>query len=90
VRQGIAHAQQHARPIPELLLPEEPHHTQFLRRVLTVAVLRTPFHIRPWIRIRPHTSTKGVGYMAWGYTKMNLATGIEGYRERAPRASTGS
>ena len=29
----------------------------FLQRLLAAAVLRTPFHIRPWIGIRPHTST---------------------------------
>ena len=34
----------------------------FLRRLLTGAVLRAPLHIRPWIGIRPHTSTKGMGY----------------------------
>jgi rhamnogalacturonyl hydrolase YesR len=55
----------------------------FLRRLLTAAVLRSPFHIRPWIGIRPHTSTKGMGYMAWGYTKMYALTGTENYRRRA-------
>ena len=57
--------------------------THFLRRLLTAAVLRTPFHIRPWIGIRPHTSTKGMGYMAWGYVKMYALTGDESYRRRA-------
>jgi rhamnogalacturonyl hydrolase YesR len=55
----------------------------FLRRLLTAAVLRTPFHIRPWIGIRPHTSTKGMGYMGWGYVKMYSITGTEDYRRRA-------
>jgi polysaccharide biosynthesis protein VpsJ len=57
--------------------------THFLRRLLTGAVLRVPFHIRPWIGIRPHTSTKGMGYMAWGYVKMYALTGEEAYRSRA-------
>jgi rhamnogalacturonyl hydrolase YesR len=57
--------------------------THFLRRLLTAAVLRTPFHIRPWIGIRPHTSTKGMGYMGWGYVKMYALTGTESYRQRA-------
>jgi len=57
--------------------------THFLRRLLTGAVLRVPFHIRPWIGIRPHTSTKGMGYMAWGYLKMYALTGEEAYRSRA-------
>jgi glycosyltransferase involved in cell wall biosynthesis/rhamnogalacturonyl hydrolase YesR len=55
----------------------------FSRRLLTAVVLRTPFHIRPLIGIRPHTSTKGMGYMAWGYTKMYALTGSEHYRQRA-------
>jgi rhamnogalacturonyl hydrolase YesR len=38
-----------------------------LERLLTAAVLRSPFNIRPLIGITPHTSTKGMGYMAWGY-----------------------
>jgi rhamnogalacturonyl hydrolase YesR len=55
----------------------------FFRRLLTAAVLRVPFHIRPWIGIRPHTSTKGMGYMGWGYVKMYALTGEENYRRRA-------
>ena len=57
--------------------------THLLRRALTAVVLRTPFHIRPWIGIRPHTSTKGMGYFGWGYAKMYAATGDESYRRRA-------
>jgi rhamnogalacturonyl hydrolase YesR len=55
----------------------------FLRRLLTGAVLRVPFHIRPWIGIRPHTSTKGMGYMGWGYVKMYALTRDEAYRGKA-------
>jgi rhamnogalacturonyl hydrolase YesR len=54
--------------------------SQFLQRLLTAAVLRAPFHVRPWIGIRPHTSTKGMGYMGWGYVKMWALTGDENYR----------
>jgi len=57
--------------------------THFLRRMLTASVLRTPFHIRPLMGIKPHTSTKGMGYMGWGYVKMYAATQDERYRERA-------
>jgi hypothetical protein len=57
--------------------------THILRRLLTAAVLRAPFHIRPWIGIRPHTSTKGMGYMGWGYVKMYGLTGNQEYRLRA-------
>lgn len=55
----------------------------FLRRLLTAIVLRTPFHIRPLIGIRPHTSTKGIAYMGWGYVKMYALTKDETYRRRA-------
>lgn len=48
---------------------------QPLERVLTAAVLRTPFNIRPLLGIRPHTSTKGMGYMAWGYLRRYRAFG---------------
>ena len=41
--------------------------SMLLERILTASVLRTPFNIRPLLGIRPHTSTKGMGYMAWGY-----------------------
>jgi len=55
----------------------------FPRRLLTAIVLRVPFHVRPLLGIGPHTSTKGMGYMAWGYVKMFALTGEERYRERA-------
>ena len=55
----------------------------FLQRLLTASVLRTPIHIRPWIGIRPHTSTKGMGYFAWGYTKMWALTSDVSFRHRA-------
>jgi rhamnogalacturonyl hydrolase YesR len=54
-----------------------------LRRALTAVVLRTPFDIRPWIGIRPHTSTKGMGYFGWGYVKMYAVSGHVSYRHRA-------
>lgn len=55
----------------------------FLKRLLTGAVLRAPLHIRPWIGIRPHTSTKGMGYMGWGYAKMFKLAGADHFRSRA-------
>jgi len=57
--------------------------SHFLRRCLTAAVLRTPFHIRPWIGIRPHTSTKGMGYMAWGHVKMFALSKKQMHLQRA-------
>src|SRR5436190_10195003 len=56
---------------------------QFLCRLLTAAVLRTPIHIRPWIGVRPHCSTKGMGYMAWGYVKCFAETSDERFAAKA-------
>lgn len=55
----------------------------FPKRLLTAVVLRFPFHIRPWIGIRPHPSTKGMGYMAWGYTKRHAQTGDGRFADKA-------
>jgi rhamnogalacturonyl hydrolase YesR len=57
--------------------------THLLRRLLTAVVLRSPFEIRPWIGIRPHTSSKGMGYMGWGFIKMHAATKALHYRRQA-------
>jgi hypothetical protein len=54
-----------------------------LERALTAAVLRVPWNIRPWIGIRPHTSTKGQGYVAWGSLRLWQATGELPHRQRA-------
>jgi glycosyltransferase involved in cell wall biosynthesis len=54
-----------------------------LERALTAAVLRSPFNVRPLIGIKPHTSTKGMAYMAWGYLRRFQATGKPHYAERA-------
>jgi rhamnogalacturonyl hydrolase YesR len=56
---------------------------QALERVLTAAVLRTPFNIRPLLGIAPHTSTKGMGYMAWGYLRRFETTGDSRHGQRA-------
>ena len=53
-----------------------------LKRVLTAVALRVPFNIRPLIGIPPHTSTKGMGYMAWGYARLYVRTGDTHYAER--------
>lgn len=55
----------------------------FLKRLLTGGVLRAPFNIRPWIGIKPHVSTKGMGYMAWGYLKRHKVTKDARYAARA-------
>jgi rhamnogalacturonyl hydrolase YesR len=54
----------------------------FLERLLQQSVYRAPFNLRPIYRIQPHTSTKGMGYMAWGYLKMYALTQDTRYRDR--------
>ena len=44
---------------------------------------RSPFNIRPLLGIKPHVSTKGMGYMAWGYLKLYVGTGDPSYAARA-------
>ena len=65
------------------------HHLTFnnllLERFLQQSVYRAPLNLRPLLGIRPHTSTKGMGYIAWGYLKMSRITGEARYRERALR-----
>jgi hypothetical protein len=45
-----------------------------MERLLTAAILRAPINVRPLLGIRPHCSTKGMGYMAWGYLKRYRVT----------------
>src|SRR5215470_17041278 len=56
-----------------------------LERALTAAVLRSPFNIRPLLGIQPHASTKGMGYMAWGYLRRFQATGFTTRAGRIPQ-----
>jgi hypothetical protein len=55
----------------------------FPMRILQQVVLRAPFNIRPFIGIRPHESSIGRGYMAWGYLHMYSRTGAAEYRDEA-------
>ena len=54
-----------------------------LERILTASVLRVPYEIRPLLGIKPHISTKGMGYMAWGYLRRYKQTGAAEYATRA-------
>ena len=54
-----------------------------LERILQQSVYRAPINLRPLLGIKPHASTKGMGYMAWGYVKMYRLTGQSVYAERA-------
>ena len=57
-----------------------------LERLLQQSVYRAPFNLRPLYGIKPHTSTKGMGYMAWGYLKMYALTKNMSYRDRCVRS----
>ncbi len=56
---------------------------RLLDRLLMQAVRQNPVNLRPLLGIRPLESTKGRGYMAWGYLDMFKATADPTYRERA-------
>jgi rhamnogalacturonyl hydrolase YesR len=47
---------------------------QFAERVLQQTVRQCPFNLRPLFGILPQESTKGRGYMAWGYLMLYRAT----------------
>jgi rhamnogalacturonyl hydrolase YesR len=55
----------------------------FAERVLTQFLRRCPVNLRPFIGIKPQDSTKGRGYMAWGYLAMLKVTGNSQYKEKA-------
>ncbi len=55
----------------------------FLERILMQLVRQSPINLRPLLGITKKESTKGRGYMAWGYLAMHQATGEPAYREKA-------
>lgn len=55
----------------------------FFERLVTASVLRVPFEIRPLLGIKPHRSTKGHGYVAWGCLRLYRCTGDVRYRNLA-------
>ena len=46
-----------------------------LERLLQQTVRQSPVNLRPLLGIKPQESTKGRGYMAWGYLQMYRSTG---------------
>lgn len=58
-------------------------HNLFLERCLLQLVRVSPFNIRPLVGVKPQDSTKGRGYMAWGYVTMFQITGDPRYKEKA-------
>lgn len=57
----------------------------FLERILQQVVRQSPLNLRPILGIKPQDSTKGRGYMAWGYLQMFKITGESSYSEKARR-----
>jgi rhamnogalacturonyl hydrolase YesR len=54
-----------------------------LQRLLQQLVRQSPVNLRPLLGVRPQESTKGRGYMAWGYVKMLGITKDRLYEEKA-------
>jgi hypothetical protein len=53
------------------------------RQLLVQAVKRSPMNIRPWIGIRPATSTKGMGFLARGYMRWHKLRFEPEFRRKA-------
>lgn len=73
----------------------------FAQRILQQLIWKSPINLRPLVGIRPLESTKGRGFMAWGYVLLARATRTAGSydkaaacldwldRNRAPSSATG-
>jgi hypothetical protein len=55
----------------------------FAERILQQVIWKSPWNIRPLVGVRPLDSTKGRGFMAWGYLMRFKETGQENYRKKA-------
>jgi hypothetical protein len=54
-----------------------------LERLLEQLIRQSPLNLRPLLGVKPHVSTKGIGFMAWGFLNMYKVTGDPGYKEKA-------
>ena len=55
----------------------------FLDRLLLQLIRQSPINLRPLLGVRPLESTKGRGYMAWGYLTMYKLTDKKQYKDKA-------
>jgi rhamnogalacturonyl hydrolase YesR len=55
----------------------------FCERLLQQLVRQSPINLRPLLGIKPQDSTKGRGYMAWGYLIRYKTTGEQQYLKKA-------
>ncbi|MGC2528177.1 MAG: hypothetical protein WA639_10545 [Candidatus Acidiferrum sp.] len=60
--------------------------TKFLRTVLQQGVRRFPVNIRPLLGIPKNRSTKGMGYLARGFMRLEQATGDKSWGDKAEAA----
>jgi len=60
--------------------------TNFLRTVLQQGVRRFPLNTRPVLGISKSRSTKGMGFLARGFIRMNQSTGDKSWADKAERA----
>jgi hypothetical protein len=52
-------------------------------RILQQAIWKSPINIRPLVGVKPLDSTKGRGFMAWGYTLLHEIAGDDTHRTKA-------
>lgn len=57
----------------------------FAERLLQQLVRQSPINLRPYLGIRPSESTKGRGYMAWGYVTRLKLTGDQQYAAKTEK-----
>jgi hypothetical protein len=55
----------------------------FVQRLLQQTVRQSPLNLRPLLGVKPLESTKGRGYMAWGYLARHRQTGDNIYKQKA-------
>lgn len=57
-------------------------HKPLLERIVVQLIRQSPVNLRPLLGVKPRESTKGRGYMAWGYLEMYKVTGDQGYKRK--------
>ena len=55
----------------------------FAERLLQQLVWKAPFNLRPFVGVAPLESTKGRGFMAWGYLHLHKVSGARAHRDKA-------
>jgi hypothetical protein len=55
----------------------------FAQRIIQQLIRQSPINLRPLMGVTPKDSTKGQGYMAWGYLILYRATKQQSYLEKA-------